>query len=124
MHDLVIRNAQIVDGSGAGTRHGDVAVQRYQIAEVGTKLGRGKREINADGLMLAPGWVDVHTHYDGQATWVPYLTPSCWHGVTTAVMGNCGVGFAPADPTKRDWLIGLMEGAEDIPGTAFAEGID
>ncbi len=124
MHDLVIRNALIVDGSGAEARTGDVAIHGECIAAVGGKLGRGQREINADGLILAPGWVDVHTHYDGQATWDPYLTPSCWHGVTTAVMGNCGVGFAPAHPAKRDWLIGLMEGVEDIPGTALAEGID
>ena len=124
MHDLVIRNALIVDGSGADAFTGDVAVDGEQITAVGGKLGPAHREINADGLILAPGWVDVHTHYDGQATWDPYLTPSCWHGVTTAVMGNCGVGFAPAHPSKRDWLIGLMEGVEDIPGTALAEGID
>ena len=124
MHDLVIRNALIVDGSGADAFAGDVAVDGEQITAVGGKLGPAHREINADGLILAPGWVDVHTHYDGQATWDPYLTPSCWHGVTTAVMGNCGVGFAPAHPSKRDWLIGLMEGVEDIPGTALAEGID
>ena len=124
MHDLVIRNAHIVDGSGSPSYHGDVAVQGEHIVDVGSKLGPGKREIDGDGLMLAPGWVDVHTHYDGQATWDPYLTPSCWHGVTTAVMGNCGVGFAPAHPSKRDWLIGLMEGVEDIPGTALAEGIE
>lgn len=124
MHDVVIRNARIVDGSGAPATRGDVAVDGATITRVGGKAGPGKREINADGLLLAPGWVDVHTHYDGQATWDPYLTPSCWHGVTTAVMGNCGVGFAPVDPGKRDWLIGLMEGVEDIPGTALAAGID
>ena len=124
MHDLVIRNAVIVDGSGAEAHTGDVAIDGEYITAVGGKLGVGQREINADGLILAPGWVDVHTHYDGQATWDPYLTPSCWHGVTTAVMGNCGVGFAPVHPAKRDWLIGLMEGVEDIPGTALAEGID
>ena len=124
MYDLVIRNARIVDGSGALMRNGDVAINGERIAEVGTGITKGKREINADGLLLAPGWVDIHTHYDGQATWDPYLTPSSWHGVTTAVMGNCGVGFAPADPARRDWLIGLMEGVEDIPGTALAEGID
>jgi N-acyl-D-amino-acid deacylase len=123
MHDIVIRQALIVDGSGAPARQGDVAIRGDRIVEVGGKLGPGKREIDADGLLLAPGWVDVHTHYDGQATWDPYLTPSCWHGVTTAVMGNCGVGFAPVKPSKRDWLIGLMEGVEDIPGSALAEGI-
>ncbi len=124
MYDLVIRNARIVDGSGARLRNGDVAISGERIAAVGNDIAKGKREINADGLLLAPGWVDIHTHYDGQATWDPYLTPSSWHGVTTAVMGNCGVGFAPADPARRDWLIGLMEGVEDIPGTALAEGID
>jgi N-acyl-D-amino-acid deacylase len=123
MHDLTIRNATIVDGSGNDAVNGDVAIDNGKITAVGGKQGAGKEEINADGLLLAPGWVDVHTHYDGQATWDPYLTPSCWHGVTTAVMGNCGVGFAPAKPTQHDWLIGLMEGVEDIPGSALAEGI-
>ena len=124
MHQLVIRNAFIVDGSGAAGSNGDVAIDNNRITAVGGRQGRGHREINADGLMLSPGWVDVHTHYDGQATWDPLLTPSCWHGVTTAIMGNCGVGFAPASPDRRDWLIGLMEGVEDIPGSALAEGID
>ncbi|MFT4583465.1 MAG: N-acyl-D-amino-acid deacylase [Gammaproteobacteria bacterium] len=124
MHDIVIRNAKIVDGSGSPASFGDVAIEGERIVAVGEKLGKGTQEIDADGLMLSPGWVDVHTHYDGQATWDPYLTPSCWHGVTTAVMGNCGVGFAPVREEKRDWLIGLMEGVEDIPGAALAEGID
>ena len=124
MHNLVIRNALIVDGTGTPAQHGDVAIDDNQIVGVGDKLGRGHREIDAQGNMLSPGWVDVHTHYDGQATWDPLLTPSCWHGVTTAVMGNCGVGFAPAKPNRREWLIGLMEGVEDIPGTALAEGIE
>lgn len=123
MHDLLIRNARIVDGSGAPAFDGDVAITGEHISAVGRDLGAARREIDAGGLLLAPGWVDVHTHYDGQATWDPYLTPSCWHGVTTAVMGNCGVGFAPVAPDKRDWLIGLMEGVEDIPGSALAEGI-
>lgn len=123
MHDIVIRNATIIDGTGDKAVNGDVAIDNGTITAVGAKQGAGKNEINADGLLLAPGWVDVHTHYDGQATWDPYLTPSCWHGVTTAVMGNCGVGFAPAKPSQHDWLIGLMEGVEDIPGTALAEGI-
>ncbi|MDH3686586.1 MAG: amidohydrolase family protein, partial [Myxococcales bacterium] len=83
-----------------------------------------QRELDADGLLVTPGWVDVHTHYDGQATWDDLLTPSCWHGVTTVVMGNCGVGFAPVRPGSHDYLIKLMEGVEDIPGTALAEGID
>ena len=124
MHDIVIRNAFIVDGSGQPGFNGDVAIDGEHIAAVGGRAGAAHREIDADGLLVTPGWVDVHTHYDGQATWDAYLTPSCWHGVTTAVMGNCGVGFAPVQPSKRDWLIGLMEGVEDIPGSALAEGID
>ena len=87
-------------------------------------MRRGPREeVDADGALVTPGFVDVHTHYDGQATWDALLSPSCWHGVTTVVMGNCGVGFAPVAPDKHDWLIGLMEGVEDIPGAALSEGI-
>lgn len=123
MHDLVIRGGSIVDGTGAPRRTGDVAIDGDRIASAGGTAGPGRREIDADGALVAPGWVDIHTHYDGQVTWDPYLTPSCWHGVTTVVMGNCGVGFAPATPDRHDWLIGLMEGVEDIPGTALAEGI-
>jgi N-acyl-D-amino-acid deacylase len=124
MHDLVIRNATLVDGTGAEKRTADVAVDGVRIADVGMKLGRGRREIDADGLLLTPGWVDIHTHYDGQATWDPLLTPSSWHGVTTAVFGNCGVGFAPVRPGHERYLINLMEGVEDIPETVLAEGID
>ena len=124
MHDLVIRGGTIVDGSGAASVEGDVAVDNGTVTAVGGKAGRGREEFDARGLVVAPGWVDIHTHYDGQVTWDPYLTPSGWHGVTTAVMGNCGVGFAPARPDRHDWLIGLMEGVEDIPGTALAEGIN
>ncbi len=123
MHDLVIRGGTIIDGTGAPRRLGDVAITDGKITEVGVVAESGKREIDATGLIVAPGFVDVHTHYDGQVTWDPMLTPSCWHGVTTVVMGNCGVGFAPVEPGRRDWLIGLMEGVEDIPGTALAEGI-
>ena len=123
MHDLVIRGGTIVDGSGEPARRGDVAIDGERIAQSGGTAGPGRREIDADGLLVTPGWVDIHTHYDGQVTWDPYLSPSCWHGVTTVVMGNCGVGFAPAAPDRHDWLIGLMEGVEDIPGTALAEGI-
>ena len=123
MHDLVIRNATIVDGTGAAARPGDVAVDGERIVAVGDVDGRTRREVDADGRVVTPGFVDIHTHYDGQATWDPEVTPSSWHGVTTIVMGNCGVGFAPADPSKRDWLIQLMEGVEDIPGTALAEGM-
>jgi N-acyl-D-aspartate/D-glutamate deacylase len=124
VHDLVIRGGTLVDGSGAPAAAGDLAVDGGRIAAVGGKAGPGRREIDATGCLVAPGWVDVHTHYDGQVTWDPYLTPSSWHGVTTVVMGNCGVGFAPARPDRHQWLIGLMEGVEDIPGTALAEGID
>ena len=123
MHDLVIKGGTIVDGTGAPARTGDIAIKDGRIRELGEVKAAARETIDADGLLVTPGWVDVHTHYDGQATWDPLLTPSCWHGVTTVVMGNCGVGFAPARPDKHDWLIGLMEGVEDIPGTALAEGI-
>ncbi|HXC54095.1 MAG TPA: amidohydrolase family protein [Rhizomicrobium sp.] len=123
MHDLVIRNGTVVDGTGAAARTADVAIDGGRIAAVGTVKGQGRREIDATGLLVTPGWVDIHTHYDGQVTWDKYLTPSCWHGVTTLVMGNCGVGFAPARPERHDWLISLMEAVEDIPGSALAEGI-
>ena len=123
MHDLVIRNGLVVDGTGAPARIADVAIDGGRIVAVGTVAARGKREIDAKGLLVTPGWVDIHTHYDGQVTWDKYLTPSCWHGVTTLVMGNCGVGFAPARPERHDWLISLMESVEDIPGSALAEGI-
>lgn len=122
-HDLVVRNALVVDGTGAAARHADVAVDGDRIVDVGTITSRGRMVVDADGLLLTPGFVDVHTHYDAQATWDPYITPSGWHGVTTVVMGNCGVGFAPAAPDRHDWLIQLMEGVEDIPGSALAEGI-
>ncbi|HEX7095747.1 MAG TPA: amidohydrolase family protein, partial [Acidimicrobiales bacterium] len=125
MHDLIIRRATVVDGTGRERFEADVAVDDGTITFVGDLPAgeRGADEIDARDLLLTPGFVDVHTHYDGQATWDPLLSPSCWHGVTTAVMGNCGVGFAPARPDEHDWLIELMEGVEDIPGTALAEGI-
>ncbi|MEX2249404.1 MAG: amidohydrolase family protein [Parvibaculum sp.] len=124
MHDLIIRGGTLVDGTGAPARIADVAIDNGIVTEVGSVTGTARREIDATGLVVTPGWVDIHTHYDGQVTWDPLLSPSCWHGVTTVVMGNCGVGFAPAKPDKRDWLIGLMEGVEDIPGAALAEGIE
>jgi N-acyl-D-aspartate/D-glutamate deacylase len=123
MHDLVIRNGTVVDGTGAPARRADVAIDGERITSVGGDIGRGRREIDATGLLVTPGWVDIHTHYDGQVTWDPYLTPSGWNGVTTVVMGNCGVGFAPVKPGREDFLIQLMEGVEDIPGTALAAGI-
>jgi len=123
MHDLVIRGGRVVDGTGAPARIADVAIDGGLISRVGEVAGAGRREIDAKGLLVTPGFVDIHTHYDGQVTWDRLLSPSCWHGVTTAVMGNCGVGFAPAHPDRHDWLIVLMEGVEDIPGAALAEGI-
>ena len=97
MHDIVIRGGTIIDGTGKATFTGDVAIDGDRIAAVGGKQGPGRREIDADGLLVTPGWVDVHTHYDGQAMWDPLLSPSCWHGVTTVMFGNCGVGFAPGE---------------------------
>jgi len=121
--DLVIRGATVVDGTGRPGVTTDVAVRGGLVADVGRVDGVGASEIDADGLVVTPGFVDVHTHYDGQVTWDPLLTPSFWHGVTTAVLGNCGVGFAPVRPDRRDFLVQLMEGVEDIPGTALHEGI-
>ena len=95
MHDIVIRGGTIIDGTGKAAFTGDVAIAGERIAAVGGRQGPGRREIDAAGLLVTPGWVDVHTHYDGQAMWDPLLSPSCWHGVTTAMFGNCGVGFAP-----------------------------
>ena len=123
MHDIVIRGGTIVDGTGQPAFTGDVAVDSGRIAVVGEKTGPGRREIDADGLLVTPGWVDVHTHYDGQATWDPILAPSSWHGVTTILFGNCGVGFAPVRRHHHDALIDLMEGVEDIPGPVLAEGL-
>ncbi|WP_433297976.1 N-acyl-D-amino-acid deacylase family protein [Pseudonocardia sp. CA-142604] len=122
-HDLVVRAGTVVDGTGSPPRTADVAVRDGRITEVGRVSGRGRREITADGAVVAPGFVDIHTHYDGQATWESRLQPSSWHGVTTVVMGNCGVGFAPVEPVHHDRLIELMEGVEDIPGIALHEGL-
>jgi N-acyl-D-aspartate/D-glutamate deacylase len=122
-HDLVIRGGTLIDGTGAPPRSGDVAIEAGRIVAVGKVGGEGRRTLDADGLAVTPGFVDIHTHYDGQATWDPVLAPSCYHGVTSLVMGNCGVGFAPVRPGQEDFLIQLMEGVEDIPGTALHEGI-
>ena len=128
MTDLVISNATLVDGSGEPQRMSDIAISNGKITEVGPagsiSTTSSRRTIDADGLVVTPGFVDVHTHYDAQVSWDPLLTPSSWHGVTTAVMGNCGVGFAPAHPQRHQWLIELMEGVEDIPGAAMTDGID
>ncbi len=123
MHDMVIRGGTIVDGTGGARFTGDIAIDNGLISQVGKVSGSGKEEIDATGMIVAPGWVDVHTHYDGQATWDQEMAPSSWHGVTTVIMGNCGVGFAPAKPDRHEWLISLMEGVEDIPGTALSEGM-
>jgi len=123
MHDLVIRNGQVIDGAETPAFTADIAIDGGRITAIGNVAEAGRREIDATGLIVTPGWVDIHTHYDGQVTWDPYLSPSSWHGVTTAVMGNCGVGFAPVKRDRHDWLIELMEGVEDIPGSALAEGI-
>jgi len=123
MHDIVIRGGTIIDGTGAAEFTGDVAIDGERIVAVGGKAGPARREIDAAGLLVTPGWVDVHTHYDGQATWDPLLAPSSWHGVTTILFGNCGVGFAPVRKEHRAGLIDLMEAIEDIPGTALAEGL-
>lgn len=123
MHDLVIRGGTIVDGTGKQRFTGDVAIDGGLITAVGTVSAQGREEIDATGKIVTPGFVDIHTHYDGQATWDQEMAPSSWHGVTTVVMGNCGVGFAPAKPDRHEWLISLMEGVEDIPGTALAEGM-
>ncbi len=123
-HDLVIRGGRLADGLGGEPVEADVAVDGATISTVGSVPGRGSEEIDAAGQLVTPGFVDIHTHYDGQATWDARMTPSSWHGVTTAVMGNCGVGFAPVRPDAHDRLISLMEGVEDIPGAVLDEGID
>ena len=123
MHDTVIRGGTIVDGTGKQAFTGDIAIDGDRIAEVGGKAGPAKRDINADGMLVTPGWVDVHTHYDGQATWDKELAPSSWHGVTTILFGNCGVGFAPVRREHHASLIGLMEAVEEIPGITLSEGL-
>ena len=121
--DLVVRGGTIVDGTGAPASNGDVAIDGDRIVQVGGRAGPGKREVKADGRLVTPGWVDVHTHYDGQATWDERMQPSSWHGVTTVVQGNCGVGFAPCRPEDRDRLVYLMEGVEDLPYPVLTAGL-
>ena len=124
MYDLIVRNGTIVDGTGAPATVGDIGVKDGRIAHVGGRIDAEAVEvIDAAGRLVTPGFVDIHTHYDGQVTWDPLLEPSTLHGVTTLVMGNCGVGFAPVRPGSEEWLIQLMEGVEDIPGAALAEGM-
>ena len=122
-YDLVIRNGSVADGRGGPLVQADVAVKDGKIAAIGFGLGKGAEEIDARGRLVTPGFVDIHTHYDGQATWDARLNPSSWHGVTTVVMGNCGVGFAPVRVADHNRLIELMEGVEDIPGAALHEGL-
>lgn len=124
MHDLFITGGTIVDGTGRPSFTGDVAITNGRISGIGKNLGGARRTITADGLYVTPGWVDVHTHYDGQAIWDPLLAPSLWHGVTTVVMGNCGVGFAPVHPSRREYLIAMMESVEDIPRQSLSAGIN
>jgi N-acyl-D-amino-acid deacylase len=123
-HDVIVRGGTVIDGTGRPAQTADIAISNGLVTQVGEILGTAAREIDATSCLVTPGWVDIHTHYDGQVTWDPTLAPSSWHGVTTAVMGNCGVGFAPIRPGDEAFLIELMEGVEDIPGTALAEGID
>ena len=124
MYDLIIKNGTVYDGTGDKPFIADIAIKGRKIEAIGELDEVSKQTINAEGKIVAPGFVDIHTHYDGQVTWDPYLRPSTYHGVTTVVMGNCGVGFSPCKPEERDWLISLMEGVEDIPGTALHEGIN
>ena len=124
MYDLIIKNGTVYDGTGKKPFVADIAIKGRKIEAIGELDEDSKQTINAEGKIVAPGFVDIHTHYDGQVTWDPYLRPSTYHGVTTVVMGNCGVGFSPCKPEERDWLISLMEGVEDIPGTALHEGIN
>ena len=122
-YDLVIKNAQICDGSGAPTAHGSVAVTGRSIAAVGKISGAARREINADGLVLAPGFIDIHTHYDAQISWDPLLTSSCWHGVTTVLMGNCGVGVAPCRPAEREVMAWDLVNVEALPYEVLLNGV-
>ena len=124
MYDLLIRNAEICDGTGAPCRRGDVAVQGGRIADVGRLAAGARRTIDADGLVLAPGFIDLHTHYDCQVSWDRALTPSCWHGVTTVVMGNCGFTIAPCKPADRELLMRMLLYVEGMPTEALRAGID
>jgi N-acyl-D-aspartate/D-glutamate deacylase len=123
VYDLLLKGGTVIDGTGAPSYQADVAIADGVIVEIGRITDAAHETVDADGALITPGFVDPHTHYDGQATWDHQLAPSCWHGVTTAILGNCGVGFAPVRPDRHDFLVQLMEGVEDIPGTALHEGI-
>src|SRR5690606_24022353 len=123
MHDLVIRGGTLVDGTGRPGFAGDVAIDSGRLTQVGGVCGAARRELDAQGALVTPGFVDLHTHYDAQVTWDALVSSSCWHGVTTVVMGNCGVGFAPMRPDQRRWFIGLMEAVEDIPAAVLEEAL-
>ena len=123
MFDTVIRGGTIVDGTGAAPYTGDVAIEGDRIVAVGEVDGPAKRTIDADGAVVTPGFIDLHTHYDGQVTWDDALEPSATNGITTVVLGNCGVGFAPVRPADHEQLIDMMEGVEDIPGSALGDGL-
>jgi N-acyl-D-aspartate/D-glutamate deacylase len=123
MTDIVIRNGTIIDGTGAAPFEADIAIEHGRIAAIGKITARGTEEIDARGQIVTPGFLDPHSHYDAQATWSSQITPSSWHGVTTTLIGNCGVGFAPCRPDQRDMLVKLMEGVEDIPEPVLTEGL-
>ena len=122
-YDLIIRGGSIADGKGTPLFEADIAISDGKIVEIGSVSDSGTEEIDARGKLVAPGFVDVHSHYDGQAIWDNRLLCSGWHGITTTVMGNCGVGFAPVRPEDRETLVELMEGVEDIPGPVMREGL-
>lgn len=123
MHDITIRNGRIIDGTGAPEFRGDIGIDGDRITAIGEDVGPGMREIDAEGKLVTPGWIDIHTHMDAQVSWDENLTPSCYNGVTTVIMGNCGVGFAPVRPEDRDWLLDLLDAVEDIPSSAMSAGI-
>ena len=122
-HDLVIRGGNVVDGSGAKQFSADIAIDDGRISAVAQDVGRGAREIDAEGKVVTPGFVDIHTHLDAQIAWDPIASSSCYHGVTSVVLGNCGVTFAPCKPDDRDYLANLMESVEDIPARSIHSGL-